>query len=232
MKLSIVLPSLNEASNPLFEETLKLATNYELLVCDGGSDDGTLKLARNAGATVIENCGLYRADRLNMGIQKASGQIILLHHPRSLLSHQACEHLISKLQKSPKLAWGAFTHAFDNTHPLLQFTSFYSNHIRPKLQSIYYLDHCIFFVPSRIDGRVQLPSVPIFEDTELSKILRKSGRPVRLKEKSVTSSIRFSKNGVYRQAILNQVMKAMYICGASKPMMDRIYEAGLKLNSK
>lgn len=232
LKISIVLPTLNEAANPYFKETLKLAQKYELIICDGGSMDETLKMAEQAGAICIENCGQYRADRLNAGIKKTTGQILLLHHPRSRIDESACEQLILAVENSPQLTWGAFTHAFDQDHPLLKFTSFYSNHVRPALQSVYYLDHCIFFVPDRIQGSVQLPSIPIFEDTELSKILRRSGRPVRLKEKSVTSSVRFSKNGVYRQAILNQVMKVMYLSGFSKPMMDRIYEAGLKLNSK
>lgn len=201
-------------------------------MCDSGSTDVTVEIATDHGALVLKDCGEYRADRINAGIKKATGDIILIHHPRSFLESGAFEALIQKAKEDLTMKWGAFTHCFDRNHPLLKFTSFYSNMIRSTTQSIYYLDHCIFFIPERIGGKVYLPSVPIFEDTELSKILKKHGRPVRLKQKSVTSSVRFNKNGIYRQSVLNQAMKAMYLTGFSKNSMDRIYEAGLKLNSK
>ncbi len=77
-----------------------------------------------------------------------------------------------------------------------------------------------------------MPEIPIFEDTELCKILRESGRPTLLKPLSVTSAVRFQKNGVYRQAIMNQVLKFGYSLGVSKEKMDKLYEKGLSLNSK
>jgi hypothetical protein len=75
--------------------------------------------------------------------------------------------------------------------------------------------------------------VPIFEDTELSLILRSSGqRPVRLPEHATTSAVRFRRNGALRQLWLNQKLKLAYHLGLSRDQMNRIYEQGLGLNTR
>ena len=126
--------------------------------------------------------------------------------------------------------WGGFTHKFDHAHWLLQFTSYYSNWIRPRFSRILYLDHCIFF--SRAALTRDIPHVAIFEDTELSKILREScaDGPLIAPYISLTSAIRFSTNGVIYQAALNQWMKLLYHVGATNHLMNNQYERGLGLN--
>lgn len=230
--ISVVIPSFNEENNPYFSKTLESLQNYEVIVCDGNSTDKTREITDTFKAKFVADAGTYRADRINTGIKYATGDIVVLHHPRSFLEIGALDQLKAYVEGHPKVTWGVFTHQFDYKHPILKFTSFYSNWIRPKTQGIYYLDHCFFYIPARIDNPPILPSIPIFEDTELSRILLKSGRPIRLSKKSTTSALRFQKNGILKQGLLNQVMKAMYLLGYSKEKMDQIYEAGLKLNSK
>ncbi len=53
MKYSIIIPTLNEAKLlpnlllPLSEESLKEKYDYEIILSDGGSVDGTVEVARN-----------------------------------------------------------------------------------------------------------------------------------------------------------------------------------------
>ena len=167
-----------------------------------------------------------RAERINLGVQRCKGEMILLHHPRSRLDTQAIENL--KKRTNEKL-WGGFTHRFDVSHPLLKFTSFYSNYVRARIFSIVYLDHCIFFHRSFWQP---LPAIAIFEDTVLSGQLKSFGRAQIWPYTSVTSAVRFIENGIWRQALLNQILKIGYYLNVSHERLNAVYEKGLDLNAK
>ena len=175
---------------------------------------------------VVRGRGKTRGERLQDGINACRADMILLHHPRSLIDREGIEWL---RDNAATLSWGGFTHAFDSDHFLLRFTSWYSNRVRAA-RGVLYLDHCIFFKRELLTRPI--PPVPIFEDTELSYILRESSgtAPVILPFSSVTSSVRFATNGVFWQAILNQWMKLNYLLGRSYHDMNSSYERGLQLN--
>jgi GT2 family glycosyltransferase len=128
--------------------------------------------------------------------------------------------------------WGAFTHQFSISHPLLDFTSWYSNYIRGGLRSIYYLDHCIFAQKQLLLDVGLLPDIDIFEDTEICLRLKKQGKPIRLPFISQTSAVRFQVQGIYQQALKNQYLKWLYYFNRSDTKMNRLYEKGLELNTK
>jgi glycosyltransferase involved in cell wall biosynthesis len=231
--ISIIVPTFNESKTDYLRPVLAQLTlldDAEIFVIDGGSTDGTLDLLSGFKVNVEILPKSSRAARLKAGIKKSSGKLILLHHPRSLISAVS----ISSFQnwaKDKHGFWGGFTHKFDLNHPLLKFTSWYSNVIRCDRKSILYLDHCIFFDRELKDLAGLMPDVEIFEDTELSKIFSGHSKPMRLSGLSTTSAIRFEKNGIYRQALMNQFLKIAYLLKASHKAMNRLYEKGLGLNS-
>lgn len=77
--ISIVIPARNEEDNigRLFES---LEDNdfddYEVIVVDGDSDDGTREVARKNGARVIKGPGKGLAAAQNLGWRNAKGDII------------------------------------------------------------------------------------------------------------------------------------------------------------
>lgn len=166
-----------------------------------------------------------RAQRLNIGISKSKGNMILLHHPRSQIDPRGIEHL---LRLQDQKIWGGFTHKFDQEHVILNYTSWYSNIWRPQMSSILYLDHCLFFHRSLLSQPI--PDVPIFEDTLLCYELRKHAKPLVLPYYSITSAIRYQDRGILRQAMLNQILKMGFYFGVSLPAMNDWYEKQLKLN--
>lgn len=209
--LSVIIPTAGEIENIFFTKTLSMLaafTEVEVICIDRAS-------------------AKTRAERLNQGFAKAKGSMILFYHPRSLLDPKGIQYLV---QNSEIVFWGAFTHAFDVIHPLLRFTSWYSNKIRGKINGIFYLDHCIFF--HRTLWKENLPAIEIFEDTVLSQILKNQIQPVLLPYLSTTSAVRFTKNGVWTQAFMNQVLKIGFHLHVPHAIMNRVYEKGLNLNSK
>ena len=210
--LSVVVPS-----EPNSNEVKK-----SLLSMEGVSDLEVITVGLSQGSS--------RAERLNIGFHRTKGQVILFHHPRSYMEPSGISFLVRRsLDNQRKPFWGGITHQFDIDHPLLSFTSWYSNRIRAK-RGIVYLDHGIFF-----DRRLwtsDLPKVDIFEDTLLSYEFRKNSKPEILPYTSTTSAIRFQKNGILKQAFVNQAIKVGFHLRVSHAFMNRFYERGLDLNSK
>ena len=106
----------------------------------------------------------------------------------------------------------------------------YFNCVRGDGRGIYYLDHCLFFSRDLREHAI-FPEVELFEDTYFCARLRRVRKPVRLPVRVITSSVRF-RNGLARQAILNQVIKILFYLRVPEDWMNRIYERGLSLNKK
>jgi hypothetical protein len=210
--LSVIIPTANEVDNEFYNQTITQLSNLE-----------------NVEVICVSKIEAHsRAQRLNLGFDRAQGSMILFHHPRSVVDLAGIQYLIENANKK---IWGAFTHEFDQrSHPLLKFTSWYSNRMRGAGRGIFYLDHCIFFHRS-LRTKV-LPDIEIFEDTVLSQQLRSRQAPLLLPFKSTTSAVRFTKNGVFKQAFMNQVLKLGFLLNLSDGMMNKIYEKNLNLNNQ
>lgn len=232
--LSVIIPTKNELSGanylPRILERLSKIVGIEIICVDSNSNDGTQKLIDSfPGVRLIKSATNSRAKRLNLGIVNASFDMILLHHPRSLVEVKGVQYL---LRNADKLCWGGFQHKFDVKHPLLKFTSWYSNEVRAAKKSILYLDHCVFFRRGLLPEKNPVPVLDIFEDTALSERLAKFCAPIILPYFSTTSAYRFQRNGVYRQSLMNQALKVGYALDIPHGLMNRIYERGLNLNSQ
>lgn len=228
MKLSVIIPTCRENPKSFVKEMAQSypkSNEIEYIVVDSGTDERVREHWRAAGFTVKALEDSNRAQRLQFGYNLSIGEIVIFHHPRSVLDESAFYWVI---KNSSKLGWGGFTHKFDLDHWALRFTSFYSNRVRPRTGKVLYLDHCIYFRREYLDKPI--PEIPIFEDTEISKILARHGSPRVLPFESITSAIRFETNGIFSQALMNQKMKLEYFWGKNRIKMNREYEKGLELN--
>ena len=79
MKISIIIPTLNEEDNlgKILSHTLKLIGNFEIIVVDGGSTDNTQKISKGFKSvkTLVTEKG--RANQMNCGAMNANGKIFL-----------------------------------------------------------------------------------------------------------------------------------------------------------
>lgn len=222
MNVSVVIPVHRNGADwlPRILARLREVDGLEV-ICAGDAPPPV-----EAGARFVRVEGPSRGARLQAGIDAAAHGTILLHHPRSMIAVDGLRWLASG---GGAAGWGGFTHAFDWDHPLLRFTSWYSNRVRAGRRGIVYLDHCVYFDRKLLTRPI--PPVDIFEDTELSLILRESGSPALAPFVATTSAVRFRANGLWRQALLNQGMKLSYLLGRSHRLMNARYERGLGLNT-
>ncbi len=109
-KISIVFPAKSLKSDKLIIEAINRYKAFDLEIIVVTSDETDTDLN---GC-----CQLYflktnsRAKRLNLGITKTTGDMIILHHPRSILDLCFYQSLLNS-----DSAWGAFTHEFDEIQP-------------------------------------------------------------------------------------------------------------------
>lgn len=231
--ISIIFSSYNESQNELFKKSIQLYAELkksmplEIICVDGNSNDGTLDFLKQYPVIIISSEAKNRAQRYNEGSAAAHGNTLILQHPRSFLDIDAIKEVIDHDFQD---TWGAFTHQFNYSHPILKFTSWYSNFIRGELFNIYYLDHC-YAIKKELFLKVEgFPDIAIFEDTELCKRLNHYARPTRFRSKSTTSAVRFLKNGILKQAVLNQWMKLNYYFSFRPEKMNEVYEKDINLN--
>ncbi len=240
MRLSIILPCLNEIRHGYLDRIL---TNLiaqigekEIIVVVSPSNDGTDEVLEEYAAQcsemqVVRSLAKNRAQRLNDGIAVSSGEIILLHHPATLLPERIALQIIDQAITAGN-NWGAFQHTFDFPHWLLHFTSWYSNNVRVKHKEIVYLDHCPFIDRQILAQIGNIPDLDIFEDTVLSDRLRQFSKPMLVEGKVITSARRFRQRGIYRHAALNQILKLCYLLNIDPKHLNRMYEKSYSINTK
>lgn len=230
-RLSIIIPTFNEMKNGYLEKILQSLSNLkdiEVICVDSYSEDGTKELIEKYQYKLISYQTTSRGERLSIGAKEAKSEMIFLHHPRTLYDNRGLEYL---KDRGKELSWGGFSHEFDYNHPLLRFTSWYSNKIRADKKSIFYLDHGVFVKKSLLEKINYIPSVDIFEDTYLSLNLRSISTGHRLRFKAITSAIRFKNYGFFKQILLNQYMKFLFYFKFEHKKLNKIYERENKLNS-
>lgn len=233
--ISIVLPCFNELRHGYLPQIIENLTAQQgekelIAVVSPSTDDTLATLAQVPHIRVIESDATNRAQRLTQGIAASRGEVVLLHHPATLLPPETALLAIEAAIADPQVAWGGFRHQFDWDHRLLRFTSWYSNTVRPRWSQVLYLDHCIFARRSLLLEIGGVPDMDIFEDTALSQRLSRYGAPHLLPLAVTTSARRFRDRGVYRQAWLNQVLKLMYHLHLDPQWMNRLYERRSQIN--
>ncbi len=237
LNISVVLPCLNEIRHGylprILDNLIQQPGKKQLIIVISQSTDGTFEVITQHPAAkefkLIESEATNRAQRLTLGIQASQGDVVLLHHPATLLPVDALAQIRTTMADD-RVTWGGFRHSFDFDHWLLRFTSWYSTTQRPRFSHILYLDHCIF---ARRQALIEIGGVPdmdIFEDTALSNALRKFGPPYLAPGKIITSARRFRERGIYKHAALNQILKVMYHAGLDPKKMNLLYEGKSQIN--
>ncbi|HRX72226.1 MAG: TIGR04283 family arsenosugar biosynthesis glycosyltransferase [Gammaproteobacteria bacterium] len=221
--ISIILPTLNEeaqivaglqALQPLRGQ------NCELIVADGGSRDRTAALAKPLVDQVIMSAR-GRAAQMNAGASKAQGDILWFLHADSLPPPDALD-LIHASLSDPHRCWGRFDVRLSGRHPALRVVETLMN-IRSRLTGIATGDQGIFVRRTLFEQIGGYPSIALMEDIALSRLLKRHGRPVCLRQPLQTSSRRWERDGIARTILLMWQLRLAYFFGADPDRLARSY---------
>jgi rSAM/selenodomain-associated transferase 2 len=227
MKLSIVMPVLNEADG--IDAALKALQIYrihgvEIVVADGASSDGTADMARGRADRVVS--GLRgRGLQMNAGAVEARGDVLLFLHADTQLPADADRMVLDGLKRSGR-AWGCFNVRISGGGGL-GLVAFAMN-LRSRLTGICTGDQAMFMTRAAFDKVGCFPPIALMEDVEMSKRLKRLGRPLRLKAHVVTSGRRWQANGVMRTILMMWSLRLRYFFGADPEKLARAYRKAMR----
>jgi rSAM/selenodomain-associated transferase 2 len=196
------------------------ALGAELIVVDGGSHDATVQRARLRADAVL-SAPRGRALQMNAGAARASGDVLLFLHADTRLPPDADHVVLNGLERWGR-GWGRFDVSIEGKHPLLPVVAWLMR-LRSRLSGIATGDQAIFVRRDVFHSVGGYPDLPLMEDIALSKSLKKTGPPLCLRQRVVTSGRRWEKNGVLATVALMWRLRLAYFFGADPKMLARRY---------
>ena len=225
IQLSIVIPVLNEASTiePHLIALKKVTSTIhtEIIVVDGGSQDNTVSLAKPlADKVLLSEKG--RAQQMNTGAEYASGKTLLFLHSDTSFPgvNNSVDETFPFLKKNQK--WGFYPVRLSGKHILFKVIARMMN-FRSRLSSVATGDQCIFVDRDFFTIYGQFSLIPLMEDVELSKRLRRIEPPFIASVKVTTDSRRWEKNGIIKTILLMWYLRALYFFGVSPNFIAQRY---------
>jgi len=225
LTLSIIIPCLNEASHIV--STLKKLQKirqqgHEIILCDGGSTDNTCKLAENLSDHILSTPP-GRAIQMNTGAKKARGDVLCFLHADTLISANF-ESIITHELKQTDRIWGRFNIKLSNTSVPYKIIAWFMN-IRSCMSGIATGDQGIFVYKETFLKLNGFANIPLMEDIEISKRLRKTSRPICINKSTLTtSSRRWEQFGIFKTVTLMWQLRLRYFLGTPPAELVKFYK--------
>lgn len=226
--ISVIIPTLNEERT--IEQTLSslpLSEILEAILVDGGSTDQTISIIE-VSCVGTPNIRLVtapagRAGQMNEGAKAARGDILLFLHADTLLPTGA-QRMIETALTDPAIVAGRFDVTFDSRSALGTTISTFINW-RSRLSGIATGDQALFIRRHVFEQLGGFADIPLMEDIEFSRRLKRAGLTAALHQKVTTSFRRWEQQGPLRTILLMWTLRFLYWIGVSPHRLKDFYKA-------
>ena len=222
MKLSVIVPMLNEAA--AIATTLDAiragAPEAEVIVVDGGSSDSSVEVARPLCDVVIES-SRGRALQMNTGAAHSSGDALVFVHADTLVPPTFARDIETALADAA-IVGGRFDVKLDDDHPLCVVIGELIS-IRSRISRTGTGDQAIFVRKHIFEALGGFPNFPICEDLDFARRMKRAGRVACLRSKVTTSARRWRKGGIMRTVLRMWTIRSLYLAGVSPARLARMY---------
>jgi hypothetical protein len=216
--VSVIIPALDEAERiGATVDAAFAAGASEVIVADGGSRDATVAIAEARGARIVTG-ETVRARQLNRGAEAAGHDILIFLHADTLLPAGAVDAVGRALDSG--FIFGGFHIAF--TEPGLERVAFMIN-LRTRMTRAPWGDQAQFTRRVTFEKIGRYADLPILEDYELARRMKRAGRTGLLSMTVETSGRRFLQKGELRTAALNWLIILSFHLGVSPERLARWY---------
>ena len=227
IRFSIIVPAFHEGENinDLTECLNRLDSdmNREIIVVDGAQEKDTLGAIRN-GKVIKLSSERGRAKQMNAGASAARGEILIFLHADTELPTHALKKIHSLLEQK-EVVGGAFDLGIKSDKFIFKVIGRLASW-RSRLNRIPFGDQAIFIRReyfSRIGGYKE---IPLMEDLELMRRIKKSGDKIWIfYERVMTSPRRWEKEGVLYCTLRNWTLQALYLLGISPHKLIMYYKS-------
>lgn len=222
MKLSIIIPALNEAANiERCVESAWIAGASEVIVADGGSIDATPLIAARSRAQVVESTR-GRAAQQNAGASVATGEILLFLHADNWLEKGLSKQVGTAFSQRDVVC-GALRQRINSPRAVYRLLE-RGNAERVRWLGLPYGDQALVVRKSVFDEIGGFAKVPILEDVLLMQKLRKVHWPVLLPGPVHVSPRRWERHGVIGQTLRNWSILAAFCRGVPPEQLASRYQ--------
>nr|WP_199306277.1 TIGR04283 family arsenosugar biosynthesis glycosyltransferase [Coleofasciculus sp. FACHB-T130] len=213
---------MNEAADTIRSTlaSVRNVKNVEVIVVDGGSQNETVALVQSWGVKVLSSAA-GRACQMNAGATAATGDILLFLHADTSLP-LGFEKLVPLTLAQSGTVAGAFELKINSPMRSLRLVERMVNW-RSRFFSLPYGDQAIFLKASVFHDIGGFPDLPIMEDFELIRCLRRLGRIAIVPTPVLTSARRWHKLGVLKTTLINQIVILGYFLGVPSSHLVKFY---------
>jgi rSAM/selenodomain-associated transferase 2 len=218
--VSVIIPVLNEAA--CLDRSLAslfalpfVADNCEVIVCDGGSEDGSLEIARRHGCRIVPS-GAGRALQMNRGAELANGRQLLFLHADSRLPPDLDGHFPFASE------WGFFRLHLDHRARIFRVIETAVN-LRSRITRIAGGDQGLFFSRAFFESLGAFPTIPLMEDIAICKAARRKLAPAIVGSAMTSSCRRWQERGIVRTILLMWSLRLAYWLGVDPVRLHRYY---------
>lgn len=222
--ISVVIPALDEQAGLARALESTRRPGVERIVVDGGSRDGTVSTAALLGAERVLASPRGRARQLEAGLRAARGDVVVFLHADTRLD-PGWDAALRAALADPRVAGGAFRLRFESDRLAYRVLEAGAG-LRGRLGGLPYGDQALFARRSVLETAGGVPDVPIFEDLDLARAIRRAGRLVLLRERAWTSPRRYERGGVARVWLRNALALGAYLLGLERARVARWYRGG------
>jgi len=228
MTITVVIPTLNEEA--VLPRTLSLTAGLgfdEMIVVDGGSHDRTreivtaLRVTRDASPVTLLTAPPGRAKQMNAGGTSSKGDVLLFLHADTSLPSDA-RQAVERALEDPACVGGRFDLRFERDSGLGWLISRMMN-LRSRWTGIATGDQAIFVRRSVFDQLGGYSDLPIMEDVDFTRRLKRTGLIAALQSKVTTSYRRWDTRGPLRTILLMWTLRFLYWIGISPHSLTRLY---------
>ncbi|MEW6002301.1 MAG: TIGR04283 family arsenosugar biosynthesis glycosyltransferase [Nitrospirota bacterium] len=224
--LSIIIPVLSESKKieDIIEhlKNLDFDGSLEIIVVDGSPGGDTIKLIGDEFVLKIISAK-GRGRQMNSGASVASGEILLFLHADTYLPEDAL-HRIWNVMKNHKYMAGAFDLGIRSERFIFRIIENFSS-LRSRLTRVPYGDQAIFIRKEYFERIGGYKDIPLMEDVDLMKRIRKRKDKICLiKEKVKTSPRRWEKEGVVFCTLRNWTILFLYSLGIPPEKLAKYYK--------
>jgi rSAM/selenodomain-associated transferase 2 len=196
------------------------APDAEIIVVDGGSVDASIEEAR-PHCDVVINASRGRARQMNAGAAHASGDTLVFVHADTIVPPTFALDIETALA-NPEVVGGRFEVRLDDPHPMCLVIGAMIS-LRSRISRTGTGDQAIFARRRVFEALGGFPDLPICEDLDFARRLKRAGRVACLRSKVITSARRWRKGGIARTILRMWTIRLLYLAGVSPVRLERMY---------